>query len=301
MSISVFFVRSGQQDLAEILMERRVSEDFRQLVDALGWPVSNGAHGHLHLAPELGPSLPYYCDADVEVLYHVAPFLQRPVDCNADGGERLVQAIGSLMAGNRVAILWLEDAQDLLSLPGKFGCPETVVWLCVIPLSGAGSEGLYRIRIMVTAAPGSTTAFTFGPLLDGMVLRREALGPLLRSTAISASLFCLYRLAEPSAQLLQPAAARALHISALTHKYAAAASGSQLESVFASVLIPPEAQEPEPVPRKKSLSKAASSLRLGDEDEAARRPDVIVSPPGNREALARSSESVSGGMVSSTL
>lgn len=296
MSISVFFVRSGQQNLTEILMERRVSEDFRQLIDALGWPVSNGSHGFLHLASELGTSLPYYCDADVEVVYHVAPFLRRPSDTNADGGERLVEAIGSLVAGNRVAIVWLEDSQELLSLPGKFGCPETVVWLCVIPLTGAGADGLYRIRIMVTAAPGSTAAFTFGPLLDGMVLRREALGPLLRATAISASLFCLYRLAEPSSQLLQPIAARAMHIRALARKYESAASGSQLESVYASVLVPPEAHDAEAksAPRKKSLSRAASVVL---EDEI-RGPDVIVSPPGSREALERSSGSVSGGMVS---
>ena len=39
LSLSVFFVRSGLQTLTEILLERRVSNDFISFVHALGWPV----------------------------------------------------------------------------------------------------------------------------------------------------------------------------------------------------------------------------------------------------------------------
>lgn len=39
LSVSVFFVRSGMQGLAEILAEQRVSLDFLHFVQALGWPV----------------------------------------------------------------------------------------------------------------------------------------------------------------------------------------------------------------------------------------------------------------------
>lgn len=36
--------------------------------------------------------------------------------------------------------------------------------------------------------------FLFGPLLDGMIVQREAIGRLVQETVISACLFCLYNI-----------------------------------------------------------------------------------------------------------
>lgn len=184
----------------------------------------------------VGKVLPYYCDKSVELVYHVPSIIPRPAD-EVDMATR----INTIVSENRVAIVWLEDAQDLLSLPSKFGCPETLVYICVIPMP---STGLYQIRLMVTAAPmdqsGSVAAFTFGPLLDGMVLRRETLGQLVRSTAISASLFCLYHLDGKDGEMLQPIATRAIQLQALAHKYALADAHrtDNFQSFYSSVLFP---------------------------------------------------------------
>lgn len=185
----------------------------------------------------VGKVLPYYCDKNVELVYHVPSIIPRP-STEAEMATR----ISSIVSENRVAIVWLEDTQDLLSIPAKFGCPETLVYICVIPMP---ATGLYQIRLMVTAAPvdqsGSLAAFTFGPLLDGMVLRRETLGQLVRSTAISASLFCLYNLnSEEDGEMIQPIATRAIQLQALAHKYALANAHrtDNFQSFYTSLLFP---------------------------------------------------------------
>jgi len=215
----VFFVRSGKQSQEEILRERRIPTDFLRFLESLGWPVDNGPDGIINFGAALGSTVLYWADQSNEIVYHVAPIL--PLDRAAPDATEIAAHLSAITVTDPVVILFLQDSEELLSLPGKLASHSAIVFICVIPMSGAGSDGLYRLRIMVTAAPSSpTTGFTFGPLLDGMVLRREMLGPLVRATALSAALFCLYRL-NPAQAAVSPAAARSQFILDLARKYAA--------------------------------------------------------------------------------
>jgi len=294
----------------EILGERRVTNDFLHCLASLGWPISNnGPDGILALPSAYGASLPYFCDEEVELVYHVASLIPKVEVAHMESH------MAQLMGSNRVAILWLQDGdQDLLSLPGKFAYPETSVYLCVIPMTGAGSDGLYRIRIMVTRAPmrvdgNGPAAFTFGPLLDGMVLRREALGPLIRATAISASLFCLYHLSDQGTAVEGPVAVRAQAIQSLARKYEAMTDGSgPMESLYTSLLFPQsEGNNTENTPnatmanKKKRMSISQSAVQ---EHAPVSRPDIISSKLMSRSAsyenMSRSTDSAAfpnAGMV----
>lgn len=214
--------------------------------------MENGPASFLDLGPEAGKTVPYYADGDVELVYHVPSLL--PLDRDLANLGRLTEQLGSLLGANPVALVWLEDPSELLTLPSKFGLPATLVYICVIPMTGCGSDGLYRIRIMVTAPPPSAHAgdgsakvssFTFGPLLDGMVLRREMLGTLVRSTAISASLYCLYHLGgaggTPESEPSTPTAARAQMILDLARKYEALdheSGGNVFDHFYRTILFP---------------------------------------------------------------
>jgi hypothetical protein len=130
-----------------------------------------------------------------------------------------------------VSILWIEDLEEMLTLPSKFQT-RSIVYICISPLSDPESAGLYRIRIMVTSAAsvamssgngqnsaagqtGDEAAFLFGPLLDGMIIRRESLGRLVRETVISSCLFCLYGIQSQQ----KPLAKRAQFIHHVANKY----------------------------------------------------------------------------------
>lgn len=227
-SCSVFYVRSGRQTLAEILTEEKVSLDYLQFVHSLGWPIDLRKHPGWcgAISSKISPSAPYYANNSVEMVFHVP--------CLMDVGSlgELIGAPGATQSGlldqevpshasglykiisnDLVSVLWIEDLQEMLTLPSKFQT-RSIVYICVSPLQDAESAGLYRIRIMVTstgsslaaaaspsagqqqaspdAAASSESAFLFGPLLDGMIIRRESLGRLVRETVISACLFCLY-------------------------------------------------------------------------------------------------------------
>jgi hypothetical protein len=113
------------------------------------------------------------------------------------------------IAGDSVCVLWIEDLQEMLTLPSKLQT-QAIVFICIYPLAERSSDGLYRIRIIVAnnnssggamspapsspphsaTLPNNTDAgYQFGPLLDGMVISRESVGQLVRETIISACLF----------------------------------------------------------------------------------------------------------------
>ncbi len=247
----------------------------------------------IDLGPELGETVPYYADKEVELIYHVPSLF--PHHGSIIDEYELASSIGAILASNLVAIVWLEDPTDLLTLPSKFGCPSTLVYLCVIPLTGASNEGLYRIRIMVTAPPNSPTdrlTFSFGPLLDGMLLRREMLAPLIRSTAITASLHCLYNnLADVP---VSPIAARAHMLLGLARKYESVdqEASNAFEMFYSRALFPDTST---------ANAVAASSPKESDELDRSfsklsmDRPSTTSSAP-----LFYSSRSKStGGLVSS--
>jgi hypothetical protein len=199
----VFFVRSGLQSLPEILAEQRITTDFLQFAD-------------------LGTTIPYYADSAVEAVFHVPSLM--PIKSSTDP-DALTERLGEILEPDTVCIVWLEDPIDMLSLPGKFGAPNVLVYICVCPMRDEESIGLYRIRVMVTQAHHhegeeeeevKQAGLVFGPLLDGMLLRREMLGALVRSTAISAALFA----ARHVRHLPRPMETRAALIAEMAESFA---------------------------------------------------------------------------------
>lgn len=247
-SCSALFVRSGRQSLEEILSERAISSDFSTFIQSLGWSVDLETHpGWMGgYREEFAKTAPYYADVDVELVYHLPQLIDtvayakvvQSTTSNQIGSppnhyarEDLSSTLSDIMrfiSSDLVCILWIEDLQEMLTLPSKFQT-RAIVYICVSPLpDSASSAGLYRIRIMVTSlasaivpsapqssSPAGDAVFLFGPLLDGMIVRRETLGKLVRDTAISASLFCLYNIQNQP----RPLAKRAQFIQHMTNKY----------------------------------------------------------------------------------
>jgi hypothetical protein len=206
-SCSVLFIRSGGQPVHEILKDESVSKDFVNFVHSLGWPVDPRKQNTWNNYPTeaLVRSFPYFANSMVELTFHVPSLL--PISLQ----EKHRDDLHSLLAEDLVTVLWIEDLQDMLSLPSKLQT-QSIIFICISPLPDEDSVGLYRIRIMVTStatmpmsSPSSqaTSAgqsslgeavFLFGPLLDGMIVQREAIGRLVQETVISACLFCLYNI-----------------------------------------------------------------------------------------------------------
>lgn len=247
-SCAVLFVRSGRQSLEEILGERAISSDFGTFMQSLGWSVDLATHpGWVgSYREEFAKTAPYYADVDVELVYHSPQLIDtaayakvvQSLPSNQIGSppnhyirEDLPSTLSDIIrfiSNDLVCILWIEDLQEMLTLPSKFQT-RAIVYICVSPLPDpASSAGLYRIRIMVTSlasaivpsapqasSPVGDAVFLFGPLLDGMIVRRETLGRLVRETAISASLFCLYNIQNQP----RPLAKRSQFIQHMTNKY----------------------------------------------------------------------------------
>lgn len=50
-----------------------------------------------------------------------------------------------------VMVLWVEELDNFISIPGKL-LSDAVIYLVVQPLRNMASDGLYRVRILVTEA-----------------------------------------------------------------------------------------------------------------------------------------------------
>jgi hypothetical protein len=163
--------------------------------------------------------IPYYADSEVELVFHL---------------DQLSAEDENLFESDLVAILWSREASvDKLLPEVRANTLRAVLFICVSPASDAASCGLYRIRIVPSPAiqqSGSEIlnsdhkpiALTdknfdplFGPLLDGMVVRRESLGRLVRETVISAALHAIYGLQGQ----MRPVLRRSAFIHHLIGKY----------------------------------------------------------------------------------
>ncbi|KAJ3343028.1 hypothetical protein HDU93_000198 [Gonapodya sp. JEL0774] len=86
-----------------------------------------------------------------------------------------------------VYIVWVEDMKHFLTIPKKVGRGQVYIFIHPLPKS----PGLYFVRLhTVGGAISADDILVFGPLLDGMVVSRHAIGHLVRITAISAHMHC---------------------------------------------------------------------------------------------------------------
>ncbi len=214
--------------------------DLSAFVAALGWAVDSQSHvgfrGRAALRPESAASaLVYWADADSEVLFSVLPY---GVSLSLGSDERAAAA-DFLAAADTVCVVWAtaggppgSEVAEIDAAMAALPSSRAAVFIVVVPTADA--PGLYRIRIMVSASrvsalrgPSSDVAsaaggqsssaspLLFGPLLDGMVVRREALAALVRETAVSAA----RHLAHVVQGAPRPLARRAAFIQHLAAKY----------------------------------------------------------------------------------
>ncbi|CAG8459818.1 2057_t:CDS:10 [Ambispora leptoticha] len=231
-SASVFFARSGRESYETIVNPETISEDFEKFLNSLGWPVDLETHPGFkgNLTPSLCKTAPYFADRTVELIFNVPYLIQRPTSNTTDLTTSIFKRVS---ADDYVSIVWIEDIRGIYSISQKIK-KSGLVYIFVHPLQNA--TGLYWIRIIM---PGTLhysnserkqgkgkniwTAITklaenpmnIGPLVDGMIVSRHALGTLVRNTTISAHHACR----ECTEAFSRPYAVRRQFIDDIHRKY----------------------------------------------------------------------------------
>ncbi|CAG8500511.1 8579_t:CDS:10 [Ambispora gerdemannii] len=206
-SASVFFARSGQESYENIVNPEAISEDFEKFLNSLGWPVDLETHPGFKgkLTPSLCKTAPYFADRTIELIFNVPYLIQRPTSNTTDLTTSIFKRVS---ADDYVSIVWIEDICGIYSISQKIK-KSGLVYIFVHPLQNA--TGLYWIRIIMQSTfqynnserkqgkgKNIWTAITklaenpmnIGPLVDGMIVSRHALGMLVRNTTISAHHAC---------------------------------------------------------------------------------------------------------------
>ncbi|KAF9932457.1 hypothetical protein FBU30_008160 [Linnemannia zychae] len=219
MGVSVYFAQSGDIGYDELIhgCPTGISKDFSRFLDCLGWPIQIETHsGYLgQLNKDICHTTPYFADRNCEVIFHV-PYLMRPSSAEVPylQDHRLVDQFRSVTMQDQVAVVWVEDRERMTNLLPLID-QNIMVFILIHPLEGDSAGGLFWIRILIqgshtTAGSVRLTAnpLMIGPLADGMLVSRHALGSLVRNTAISADKAC--RLV--SDYFTEPSAVRARYI-----------------------------------------------------------------------------------------
>ncbi|KAF7730162.1 hypothetical protein EC973_002770 [Apophysomyces ossiformis] len=209
-SISAYYAQSGNVTWEELVENPRpLSEQFMQFLHCLGWPVDISQHSGFRgkLDQSICKTAPYYADRTVEFLVNVPYLLDKPrqVEGTSNATGSIQQVHQQVSVDDHVCVIWIEDllnykslAKEIKSssLPGA----KVMVYIFINPLKNS-ANGLYWIRILIPAFGDDATAITasqrlnenaliFGPLVDGMVVSRHALGAMIRNTSISAHHAC---------------------------------------------------------------------------------------------------------------
>eukprot|EP01028_Stygiella_incarcerata_P005320 TRINITY_DN22551_c0_g1_i1.p1 TRINITY_DN22551_c0_g1~~TRINITY_DN22551_c0_g1_i1.p1 ORF type:complete len:1510 (-),score=387.32 TRINITY_DN22551_c0_g1_i1:105-4634(-) len=178
--IGLIYVRSGQEFQREILKNGDASLEYKEFVSGLGWDVSLETHkGFLGgLDPDLttGKTAPYFCTSLMEVIFH--DITRMPTK---EGDDQQIQK--KRHVGNDVVnIVWSEHCHDFHrnTITSQFND----VLIVVYPVDSR----LFRIQIMK-----KDDIPLFGPLMDGVLVHKQALANAVRITAVNANRMRLYR------------------------------------------------------------------------------------------------------------
>ncbi|KAI8067251.1 hypothetical protein BDF21DRAFT_111951 [Thamnidium elegans] len=207
-SISAYYATSGNTTWSELIeTPPPLSEQFLQFIHCVAWPVNTKDHKGYKgkLDTSICETLPYYSDRTVELVVNVPYFLKPPpVDDitwgNANSITKIHQQVSS---DDHVCIIWIQDLDHYKSIAKMIKSSvnsKAMVYIFINPLKNS-ANGLYWVRILVPALGNTPTsiaasqrlnenALIFGPLVDGIVVSRHALGSMVRSTAISAHQAC---------------------------------------------------------------------------------------------------------------
>ncbi|KAI9470555.1 MAG: hypothetical protein EXX96DRAFT_597448 [Benjaminiella poitrasii] len=234
-SISAYYAKSGNITLSELIESPPpLSQEFVQFIHCLGWPVKTSEHKGFKgkLDASISDTIPYYSDRTTEFVVNVPYFLKEPTadDNGRNDAGRLTAIYQQISSEDHVCVIWIEDLSNyksIASLINNSNCTNSkaMVYIFINPLKNS-ANGLYWIRILVPSIGSSQAnilasqrlnenALIFGPLVDGIVVSRHALGSMVRSTAISAHQAC--RVVTDT--YTRPYAIRKEYIEEMTHRH----------------------------------------------------------------------------------
>ncbi|OBZ83068.1 Ral GTPase-activating protein subunit alpha-2 [Choanephora cucurbitarum] len=210
-SISAYYATSGNVSWKEIVeTPPALSQQFLQFINCLGWPIDLQDHKGYKgkLDKTLCDKIPYHSDRTVEFVVNVPYFLKEPKK-EMGSEDEVPKTISSIhqdvSSDDHVCVIWIEDLSEykrLAKLIKISSAPQSraMVYIFINPLKHS-ADSLYWIRILIPSFDTTPqallasqrlyeNALIFGPLVDGIVVSRHALGSMVRSTAISAHQAC---------------------------------------------------------------------------------------------------------------
>ncbi|KAJ1930701.1 hypothetical protein IWQ60_000099 [Tieghemiomyces parasiticus] len=235
--VAVLYVGNQQIDETSILANTAGSPAYETFVKTLGWEVDLRTHtgytGRLLRNGSDGETAIYYCTSFLEIMFHDATRI--PTDPRDRQCIRKKRHVGN----DHVHIVWNENNMDFIpgTISGDFGNVQIII----NPLS----EELCGIRTF-----HDRKVSTYGPLMDGTVVKYESLGPLVRATAIHAQRE-IFRNRMPHA--LPPYVVRHREIAKLTEKHG-------LANLSAPTLGAGLASEPPEYTNEQSASQSTASF-----------------------------------------
>ncbi|KAI9320406.1 hypothetical protein BX666DRAFT_2017636 [Dichotomocladium elegans] len=209
-SVTAYYAESGDASWLELVESPPpINPHFFQFLNCLGWPIDIARHTGFKgkLDPAICETTSYYADRSVEFLVNVPYFLhQPPEDDGVWGTTNTISKIHrQVSSDDHVCIIWIENLAHYATLAKQIkqsnsAHSKSMVYLFINPLKNSAS-GLYWIRILIPPIGNQATSVTasqrlnenaliFGPLVDGIVISRHALGAMIRNTAISAHQAC---------------------------------------------------------------------------------------------------------------
>ncbi|KAI9496808.1 hypothetical protein BDB00DRAFT_869033 [Zychaea mexicana] len=209
-SVTAYYAQSGNTSWSELVESpAAISEQFLQYLNCLGWPVEIAEHQGFRgkLDPAICDTMPYYADRTIEFLVNVPYLLKTPPADNGVWGttQTLSKIHQQVSSDDHVCIVWIEDLTNYTELARRIKMSssnnaKSMVFIFINPLKNSGN-GLYWIRILIPSIGNNATsvmasqrlnenALIFGPLVDGIIVSRHALGAMVRNTAISAHQAC---------------------------------------------------------------------------------------------------------------
>ncbi|CAG8501724.1 8669_t:CDS:10 [Funneliformis caledonium] len=170
--VGLLYVGTGQEDEQSILQNTSGSKEYEEFVTSLGWEIDLANHsgylGGLEKNSTNGTTSIYYCTSTLEIIFH--DVTRMPTDPTDPKQLRKKRHIGN----DHVHIIWNEHYRDYRNstIGGDFGNAQIII----SPFStntGNQSTSLYAVDIYRDKIP------SFGPLLSGMVISKNMLGPLI--------------------------------------------------------------------------------------------------------------------------
>ncbi|GBB96125.1 hypothetical protein RclHR1_02690010 [Rhizophagus clarus] len=178
--VALLYVGLGQEDEQSILHNTNGSKEYDEFVTSLGWEIDLATHpgylGGLERNSTNGTTSIYYCNSTLEIIFH--DVTRMPTDPTDLKQLRKKRHIGN----DHVHIIWNEHHREYrkYTIGGDFGNVQIIISPLSTNASGQSTD-LYNVDIY-----RDNKIPPFGPLLNGMVVTKNLLGPLVRMTAIHA-------------------------------------------------------------------------------------------------------------------